>query len=146
MAKPKTKTQIIGNPDLLQSIDFETYFCNDVGRYTLEDILAELAAPGRDPRDEFAAVEFRDDVHELEDLREGMDLEGVVTNVTHFGAFVDVGVHQDGLVHVSQIAHRFVRDPADELHVGQRVRVRVQSLDLERRRIGLSIKACQPAP
>ncbi|HRX50017.1 MAG TPA: Tex family protein [Candidatus Krumholzibacteria bacterium] len=141
----RAPADLAGAPNLLKTIDFTRYLCDDVGRYTLDDILAELAAPGRDPRDEFAAVAFRDDVHELEDLREGMDLEGVVTNVTHFGAFVDVGVHQDGLVHVSEIAHRFVRDPADELHVGQRVQVRVRSVDRERRRIGLSIKDRLPA-
>lgn len=142
----RAPADLAGAPVLLKTIDFHRYLCDDVGRYTLDDILAELAAPGRDPRDEFAAVAFRDDVHELEDLREGMDLEGVVTNVTDFGAFVDVGVHQDGLVHVSEIAHRFVRDPADELHVGQRVQVRVRSVDRERRRIGLSIKDRLPGP
>ncbi len=136
----KDVADLVGQRDLLQAVAVERYFCDDIGQYTLEDILNELARPGRDPREEFSAVAFRDDVHNVSDLSEGMDLEGVVTNVTNFGAFVDVGVHQDGLVHVSEIAHRFVRDPADELHVGQRVQVRVKSVDQERNRIGLSIK------
>jgi len=133
-------SDLVGRPEILQTIATERYFCDDVGRYTLNDILTELAQPGRDPREEFSAVAFRDDVHDVADLTDGMDLEGVVTNVTNFGVFVDVGVHQDGLVHVSEIAHRFVKDPADELHVGQRVQVRVKSIDRERNRIGLSIK------
>ncbi|MFH1754771.1 MAG: Tex family protein [Candidatus Latescibacterota bacterium] len=131
---------LIGDDKAVHSIDLENYIDNLVGMYTLQDIMEELVKPGRDPRDDFAAVEFREDVQEIEDLTEGMLLNGVVTNVTKFGAFVDVGVHQDGLVHVSQIADRFVSDPAEELHVGQTVKVRVLSVDLERRRISLSIK------
>ena len=131
---------LIGDARTVRQIDPQRYVGTDVGLYTLQDILAELEKPGRDPRDQFEAVAFRDDVHELEDLRVDMVLPGVVTNVTHFGAFVDVGVHQDGLVHVSQIANHFVRDPADELRVGQQVRVRVTEVDLQRRRIALSIK------
>jgi uncharacterized protein len=134
-------TELIGDRAAAREIDIQRYVDDTVGVYTLQDIVQELEKPGRDPRDDFASVDFRDDVQEIEDLREGMVLNGVVTNVTKFGAFVDVGVHQDGLVHVSQIADRFVRDPADELHVGQKVKVRVLDIDLERRRIGLSIKA-----
>ncbi len=137
---------LIGDKKTLESVDSSRYFCENVGKYTLDDILAELARPGRDPRDDFSAVAFRDDVNDIADLSEGLDLAGVVTNVTHFGAFVDIGVHQDGLVHVSEIAHRFVRDPADELRVGQEVRVRVKSVDRERQRIGLSIKDLLPSP
>ncbi len=122
------------------TIDLRRYVTDEVGLPTLVDIAAELQKPGRDPRSAFEPPRFSEDVHALEDLREGAVLEGVVTNVTHFGAFVDIGVHQDGLVHVSQIADRFVKDPAEVVSAGQRVRVKVLSVDLERRRIGLSIK------
>lgn len=131
---------LVGDRTAIATLDADRYLDDEVGRFTLADILSELEKPGLDPRRDFDAVEFRDDVVELDDLRVDMVLQGVVTNVTHFGAFVDVGVHQDGLVHVSQIADRFVRDPADELHVGQKVRVRVLEIDLDRRRIALSIK------
>jgi uncharacterized protein len=137
---------LIGDEAALRSIDSQRYFCDDVGRYTLDDILTELARPGRDPRGDVEVVAFRDDVNDVSDLEEGMELAGVVTNVTHFGAFVDIGVHQDGLVHVSQIAHRFVRDPAEELSVGQEVKVRVMEVDAERQRISLSMKALLPRP
>ena len=106
----------------------------------VHDILAELAKPGRDPRREFRAAQFTDGVQELEDLRSGMVLEGVVTNVTRFGAFVDIGVHQDGLIHVSELANAFVKDPSDVVAVGDVVRVRVLEVDLGRRRIALSRK------
>ena len=112
----------------------------ETGAYTLKDILEELEKPGRDPRESFEAVEFSPDVREMADLREGMELAGVVTNVTAFGAFVDIGVHQDGLVHVSQLADRFVKSPSDVVRAGQKVRVRVVSLDAVRKRIGLSMK------
>src|SRR5262249_20111125 len=102
---------LIGKPDLIAKIPWSSYASADVGQPTLDDIKSELSKPGRDPRDAFEPPKFRDDVRTLEDLKEGMDLEGVVTNVTAFGAFVDVGVHQDGLVHISQLADRFVRDP-----------------------------------
>src|SRR5207237_7443355 len=116
------------------------------GLPTLRDIAAELQKPGRDPRAEFTAVEFDPDVTELSHVQEGMLLAGVITNVTQFGAFVDVVVHQDGLVHVSELAHRFVKDPAEVVKAGERVRVRVIKIDAERRRIGLSIKqASAPA-
>ena len=121
-------------------IDIKRYIDETVGEFTLRDILSELEKPGRDPRDDFEIVEFREDIEDIEGLSPGMVLNGVVTNVTKFGAFVDVGVHQDGLVHVSQIANRFVRDPADELSVGQKVRVKVMEVDVERKRISLSIK------
>jgi len=138
--------ELIGDEAALQSIDSQRYFCDDVGRYTLDDILTELARPGRDPRGDVSVIAFRDDVNDVSDLEEGMELAGVVTNVTHFGAFVDIGVHQDGLVHVSQIAHRYVRDPAEELSVGQEVKVRVLEVDTERQRISLSIKDLLPRP
>jgi len=132
--------ELIGDSAAVRTIDIDRYVDDSAGVYTLRDILDELEKPGRDPRDDFESVEFRDDVREMKDLNEGMVLNGVVTNVTHFGAFVDVGVHQDGLVHISKIADRFVRDPSDELSVGQKVKVRVMEIDLERGRIGLSIK------
>ncbi|MCA9757644.1 MAG: RNA-binding transcriptional accessory protein [Candidatus Eisenbacteria bacterium] len=135
--------ELIGDRGAISSIRLETYVDDSVGLFTLRDIVSELEKPGRDPRRDFEAVDFRDDVNAIEDLKEGMILAGTVTNVTHFGAFVDVGVHQDGLVHVSQIANKFVRDPADELHVGQKVKVKVLEIDLDRKRISLSIKAAE---
>ncbi len=131
---------LIGDSKRVRSIDVKRYVDDSVGLYTLEDILLELEKPGRDPREDFEIVDFREDVSEIKDLEKDMVLNGVVTNVTKFGAFVDVGVHQDGLVHISQIANRYVKDPADELHVGQKVRVRVLDIDIDRNRIALSIK------
>ena len=119
----------------------ERYATEAVGLPTLEDILQELAKPGRDPRQQFEVFAFQEGVEKMEDLKPGMRLPGIVTNVTAFGAFVDVGVHQDGLVHVSQLADRFVRDPAEVVKVGQKVRVTVTEVDLERRRIGLSMRS-----
>lgn len=132
---------LIGNAAALAKLDTRRYAAGDVGSYTLEDILAELKKPGRDPRASFEAPQFRDDVRSLEDLRPGMQLDGVVTNVTSFGAFVDVGVKQDGLVHVSQLADRFVKDPSEVAHVGKRLKVRVLEVDLQRKRISLSARA-----
>jgi uncharacterized protein len=106
----------------------------------MSDILGELKKPGRDPRAAFEPPKFRDDVRSLEDLKPGMELEGVVTNVTAFGAFVDVGVHQDGLVHVSQLADRFVKDPSEVVKVGEKIKVRVVEVDLQRKRIALTAK------
>jgi len=132
---------LIGNAELLRRIDRARYQAGDVGSFTLDDIFAELLRPGRDPRDEFQPPKFRDDVRTLEDLKPGMALEGVVTNVTAFGAFVDVGVHQDGLIHVSQLADRFVKDPSEVVKVGDKVQVRVVEVDLQRRRIALTRKS-----
>ncbi|HVY30753.1 MAG TPA: Tex family protein [Polyangiaceae bacterium] len=132
---------LIGNSELLRRIDRARYQSGDVGSFTLDDIVAELLRPGRDPREEFQPPKFRDDVRTLEDLKPGMALEGVVTNVTAFGAFVDVGVHQDGLVHVSQLADRFVKDPSEVVKVGDKVNVRVLEVDLQRRRIALTRKS-----
>jgi protein Tex len=131
---------LIGNTDALRKLDLARYRGGDVGEYTLRDIVAELQKPGRDPRASFEPPRFRDDVHALEDLKPGMQLEGVVTNVTAFGAFVDVGVHQDGLVHVSQLADRFVKSPAEVVKVGDKLQVHVLEVDLGRRRIGLSAR------
>jgi protein Tex len=126
-------------------IVLERYRSETVGMPTLRDILGELARPGRDPRDQFEAFAFAAGVSTLEDLKVGMKLPGVVTNLTAFGAFVDVGVHQDGLVHVSQLADRFVRDPSTVVKVHQRVLVTVLEVDVERRRIGLSMRT-NPGP
>ncbi len=134
---------LVENEAALRSLEanLQRYASNGVGLPTLQDILQELRRPGRDPRDTFEAPTFRDDVRKPEDLRVDMVLQGVVTNVVAFGAFVDIGVHQDGLVHISQLADRFVKDPNEVVAVGQRVRVKVLSVDLERSRIGLSMKA-----
>jgi protein Tex len=121
-------------------MDLDRYVSADVGLPTLRDIADELLRPARDPRETFEPPAFRRDVAEVKDLKEGMRLEGVVTNVVAFGAFVDMGVHQDGLVHISQLADRFVRDPSEVVQVGQKVSVTVLSVDLERNRIGLSMR------
>ena len=134
-------TELIARPDLLDRVKLEGFQTETVGLYTLTDIREELRKPGRDPREQFTAPEWRDDVKEVGDLKPGMVLEGVVTNVTNFGAFVDVGVHHDGLVHVSELANRFVKDPNEVVKVGQIVRVQVMSADARTRRIGLSMKA-----
>ncbi len=132
--------QLIGNEPLLAQLNLKKYVNGDVGLPTLQDIVAEQKKPGRDPREQFEAVQFKEGVTELEHLAAGMLLDGVVTNVANFGAFVDVGVHQDGLVHVSQLAKKFVKDPRDVIKVGQRVKVKVLEVDLDRKRISLSIK------
>jgi len=135
-----TIPELIAAPARLEALRLERYVGDDIGLPTLRDILAELKKPGRDPRATFVSAGFREDVTEITDLKEGMTLNGVVTNVAAFGAFVDIGVHQDGLVHISQLADRYVRDPAEVVKVGQPVQVKVVSVDLERRRIGLSMR------
>ena len=115
----------------------------EVGLPTLTDIIDELKKPGRDPRSQFQTASFRDDIREINDLKEGMILQGVVTNVTAFGAFVDIGVHQDGLVHISHLANRYVKDPNDAVKAGQVVKVKVLSADAQRKRIALSIKEAE---
>ena len=139
---------LVGNGTLAQRIDIQSYVDEQagVGVPTLRDIVLELMKPGRDPRAEFREVGFDANVTELAHVKEGMTLNGLVTNVAAFGAFVDVGVHQDGLVHVSELANRFVKDPAEVVKVGDRVRVKVLSVDLARKRMALSIKALQASP
>ncbi len=122
-------------------INAQKYVTAEVGLPTLKDIVAELAKPGRDPRKQFEAFAFNDAVSKMEDLQPGMKLPGLVTNVTAFGAFVDIGVHQDGLVHVSQLADSFVKNAADVVKVSQRVTVTVVEIDLPRKRIALSMKS-----
>ena len=136
-----TLPELLADASRLDALDLTKYVTADVGLPTLRDIASELRKPGRDPRAAFEAPAFRDDLTEPKDLREGMELEGVVTNIVAFGAFVDVGVHQDGLVHVSQLADRYVTDPNQVVTVGQRVKVRVMSVDLQRNRIALTMKS-----
>jgi uncharacterized protein len=141
-----TVPELIAKPDLVEKVKIEGFKTEKVGIYTLNDIREELRKPGRDPRDKFVVPNFREDVKEMKDVSAGMILEGVVTNVTKFGAFVDIGVHQDGLVHVSEISHRYITDPAEALKAGQIVKVSVLSVDLKTKRIALSIKALEPKP
>ena len=136
-----TVQMLMLNDNLRQQIDMQRYVSATVGIPTLTDILAELAKPGRDPRDQFEVFAFADHVAAIEDLRPGMQLPGIVTNVTRFGAFVDVGVHQDGLVHISEMADRFVSNPADVVKVQQKVMVTVLDVDPDRKRIGLSMRS-----
>ena len=133
-------TELVSNEAMIASVEPTKYVSGEVGLPTLQDILGELRKPGRDPRDAFEPPAFRDDIREPKDLQPGMMLEGVVTNIVAFGAFVDVGVHQDGLVHVSQLADRYVADANRVVRVGQKVRVTVMSVDLARNRIALSMK------
>lgn len=131
---------LVGNEGLVEKIALERYARGEVGMPTLRDIVSELKKPGRDPRAAFEPPAFRDDITKPSDLAVGMVLEGVVTNIVAFGAFVDIGVHQDGLVHVSQLADRYVRDANEVVKVGQRVQVTVQAVDLPRNRIALTMK------
>ena len=140
-----TVPELIARPELIESVKLEGFATESVGMYTLGDIREELRKPGRDPREKFVAPHWREDVKEIADLKPGMTLEGVVTNVTRFGAFVDVGVHQDGLVHVSELANRYVKDAGEVVKVGQIVKVKVLNADPKARRIALSIKALEPA-
>jgi len=128
---------IIRRPELLERVDRSKL---SAGAFTVTDILAELRKPGRDPRDKFVAPSFREEVRELGDVQAGMVLEGVVTNVTKFGAFVDIGVHQDGLVHISELSNRYIKDPGEAVKTGQIVKVKVLSVDAKAKRIALSIK------
>jgi uncharacterized protein len=131
---------LLTDASLRGRIQLEKYVSDTVGLPTLRDILDELAKPGRDPRQDFEAFSFKEGIEKIEDLEPGMQLPGIVTNVTAFGAFVDIGVHQDGLVHVSQLADRFVKDPAEVVKVHQRVQVTVVEVDLPRKRIALSMR------
>ncbi|AMW03680.1 Tex family protein [Gemmatimonas phototrophica] len=133
--------ELVGNEALVDRIALQQYVSDDVGMPTLRDIVAELKKPGRDPRAAFEPPAFREDIQKPSDLLPGMVLEGVVTNIVAFGVFVDIGVHQDGLVHVSQIADKFVKDPNDVVKVGMKVKVTVQSVDLPRSRIALSMRS-----
>jgi uncharacterized protein len=133
-----TVKELIEQPQLLEHVDRSQL---SAGAYTVNDILAELRKPGRDPRDQFVAPTFREEVREMADVVAGMVLEGVVTNVTKFGAFVDIGVHQDGLVHISELSNKFIKEPSEAVKTGQIVKVKVLGVDLKAKRIALSIKA-----
>ncbi len=141
-----TLDQLLGRADVLRGLKPEDFVDGDFGLPTIKDILAELEKPGRDPRPAFKTAAFRDDVHTLGDLAVGMRLEGVVTNVANFGAFVDIGVHQDGLIHVSELADRFVKDPREVVKAGDIVTVTVVEVDLSRRRIALTMKSAVTPP
>ena len=132
--------ELIGKTAVLRALKPEDFADAQFGVPTVKDILSELEKPGRDPRPEFKTAAFKEGVNEIADLQPGMTLEGVVTNVANFGAFVDIGVHQDGLVHVSQLADRFVKDPRDVVKAGDIVSVRVVDVDLKRKRIALTMK------
>jgi uncharacterized protein len=136
---------LIENPAQVNSIDFKALE-NEAGKFTVADIREELLKPGRDPREKFVVPKFRDDVKEIADLKEGMELEGTVTNVTNFGAFVDLGVHQDGLVHISELSHKYIQDARQAVKVGEIVKVKVIGVDSTMKRISLSIKAILPKP
>ena len=130
---------LIKNAELRRQIDLKKYVNEKTGLPTLTDILKELEKPGLDPRGKAKSFEFGN-VHKMEDLSPGMILPGIVTNITNFGAFVDIGVKQDGLVHISQIANKFVKNPADVLSLGQEVQVKVIEVDIPRKRVNLSMK------
>ncbi|STQ77868.1 Tex family protein [Grimontia hollisae] len=136
----KAVDAMIGNHDFLRTLNAADYADDTFGIPTVTDILAELAKPGRDPRPEFKTATFAEGVNEVKDLIPGMVLEGVITNVTNFGAFVDVGVHQDGLVHISALSDKFISDPRDVVKAGDVVKVKVMEVDLQRKRIGLSMR------
>lgn len=140
-----TLQDLLKDDGLRKRIDLQKYVTETVGLPTLKDIINELAKPGRDPRKQFEAFSFAEGVNSMADLKPGMKLPGIVTNVTAFGAFVDIGVHQDGLVHISQMSDNFVKNPAEVLKVGQRVQATVMEIDMERKRIGLSLKT-NPGP
>jgi uncharacterized protein len=136
-----TVEDLMRDESLRGGLSLERYVTDTVGLPTLQDIVQELAKPGRDPREQFEAFQFAEGIEKLEDLTPGMRLPGIVTNITRFGVFVDIGVHQDGLVHVSQLADRFVKDPAEVVHVAQKVTVTVVEVDLQRQRIALSMRS-----
>ena len=135
-----TLEQLIGDSGISEQINLQRYVTDKTGLPTLKDIIQELARPGRDPRQEYEPFYFAEGVTTLADLAVGLRIPGIVTNVTGFGAFVDIGIHQDGLVHVSQLSDHFVRNPADIVKVQQRVWVTVLAVDMERKRVSLSMK------
>ncbi len=131
--------QLLGNGEKLKAINADQYISDQFGLHTVNDILKELDKPGRDPRPEFKMVRYKDGIETMKDLKPNLELEGVITNVTAFGAFVDIGVHQDGLVHLSNMANEFIKDPAEVVKAGDIVRVWVMDVDIQRKRIGLSM-------
>ena len=135
-----TVADLTAREDARRKVDISKYVSDNLGLPTLQDIMEELAKPGRDPRKRFSAFTFDDGIHTISDLVPEMRLPGIITNVTKFGAFVDIGVHQDGLVHISQLADRFVKDPSEVVKVRQQVMVRVIEVDEKRGRISLSLR------
>jgi uncharacterized protein len=143
----KPLNEIMGNVSLLRSMKPAQYTNEHFGLPTVQDIFLELEKPGRDPRPEFKTAVFKEGIEALSDLRSGMILEGVVTNVSNFGAFVDIGVHQDGLVHISMLADRYVKNPNEVVKVGDIVKVKVLEIDIQRKRIQLSMRLTEtPVP
>lgn len=132
--------ELIRNKELRRNIPLERYATEDCGLPTLNDIMSELDKPGRDPRSKIKAFSFDPNVHTMDDLKEGMVLPGIISNITNFGCFVDIGVHEKGLVHISQLADRYVSDPNEVVSLHQQVNVRVLQVDKERKRIALSLK------
>jgi uncharacterized protein len=135
-----TVKELMSSAEKRKAIDIKKYVTEEVGIPTLTDIMNELEKPGRDPRAEIETFEFDPNVHTPEDLVSDMILPGIVTNLTKFGAFVDVGVHQDGLIHISQMADKYISDPSEVLHLHQHVKVRVIEVDRKRNRIALSLR------
>jgi Transcriptional accessory protein len=135
-----TVAELITNDELRKKVDVKKYVTEKIGLPTLADIMEELAKPGRDPRQQLEAFAFDPTIKDIQDLKIGQVLPGVVTNITNFGAFVDIGIHENGLVHVSQIADKFVNNPAEVLSLHQQVTVRVLEVDLVRKRVSLSMK------
>jgi len=135
---------VMGRAEMLKALRPELFANEQFGVITVRDILAELEKPGRDPRPDFKVARFNDGVEDIADLREGMELEGTVSNVAQFGAFIDLGVHQDGLVHVSQLSHKFVNDAREVVKTGDIVKVRVLEVDPVRKRISLTMKLGAP--
>ena len=140
----KPIAELMGRADMLKTLKPELFACSKFGVITVKDILLELEKPGRDPRPSFKVARFNDSVEDIKDLREGMELEGTVSNVAAFGAFIDIGVHQDGLVHVSQLSHKFTTDAREVVKTGDIVKVRVTEVDVARKRIGLTMKLGEP--
>ena len=136
---------MIGNGEILKKVEARKYISEQFGELTIKDILRELNKPGLDPRSELEQFEFAN-IYKMEDVQVGMVIPGQVTNLTRFGAFIDIGVKQDGLVHVSEIAHKYITDPAELLKLGQKVKVKVVEVDLIRKRIALSIKQTDTEP
>jgi uncharacterized protein len=142
MAKDLTCSvlELLRSEDLRKKIDLNNYVTDTIGLPTLKDILSELAKPGRDPREQFETFSFAEGIEKIEDVHPGMKLPGIVTNITAFGAFIDIGVHQDGLAHISQLSDRFIKDPNEAVKVRQHVTATVLEVDVKRKRISLSLK------
>jgi uncharacterized protein len=142
----KPMKQVMGDGSVLKSVNPANYTDEKFGLPTVRDILRELEKPGRDPRPEFKTAEFKEGVEELSDLKPEMVLEGVITNVTNFGAFVDIGVHQDGLVHISMMSNKFIKDPREVVKAGDVVKVKVLEVDVQRKRVALTMRLDDAAP